>query len=111
MLTRLLVVRATPGPDVKFEGETRPILGYYQQLGITARDEIQLQELAARHVYDDLGGELEEIADVWEPDWEGEDAEVREDLTGDPQEVGVWYFGGHALFVEDDGEGEDEEEK
>ncbi|MBE0656385.1 MAG: hypothetical protein IH602_01780 [Bryobacteraceae bacterium] len=95
MITLFLAVEAKPDSEIVFEGAD--VVGYYQTLGVTARDEDGLINLVQSHLKSDLGSTLLEIAERWEPDFDGTDSDVR-DLVGQMDEVGIWYSSGRAWF-------------
>lgn len=95
MITLFLAVEAKPGPDLVFEGAD--VVGYYKTLGVTARNEEELISLVQDHLRSDCGSTLVEIAERWEPEFDGADSDVR-DLVGPMNEVGVWYSSARAWF-------------
>lgn len=99
MLTLFIAVEAKPGENVVFEGAE--VDGYYQRLGVTARNEDELQSLVEDYLKADLGGTLIEISERWEPDFSGGDADVLGEV-GDISRVGIWYRSGRAWFGPDD---------
>jgi hypothetical protein len=95
-LTVLLQVEARTSLEVSNGGR-----GYFQQLGITALSTQQLVELAREFLKNDPQSDLVKVVETWEPDFEGDDAEIR-DLCTDVSSVGVWYFSGRAWFDDDE---------
>jgi hypothetical protein len=100
MLTFLVTVEATPGNKVVFDPHDRRILGYYQTLGVTARDEEELRRLIEDRLRSDLGSELLRVEERWEPDFAGGDHDIC-DVVGDWNAVGIWYASGRAFYGSD----------
>jgi hypothetical protein len=102
MLTLLVAVEARPGRQAIAEPGDPPIVGYFQTLGVTARDEAELRTLIQKHLWSDLGSELVEIAERWTPDFEGTDHDIAE-VAGDALAPGIWYVSGRAFFGPEEG--------
>jgi hypothetical protein len=96
MLTLFASVEARPSKDVKL-AMSRAVKGYYQTLGVTARDEVELRNLIKDYLASDLQSQLAEISETWRPDWDGSDRDLI-DVLGDLGKVGVWYASGRAWF-------------
>ena len=99
MLTLFVSVEAKPGKSAKVE-MNRLVDGYYQTLDVTARDEVDLQDLIRDYLACDLQSELVEISETWPPDWGGTDRDIR-DHIGDFSKISVWYASGRAWFGPD----------
>lgn len=54
------------------------------------------------HVAEDLGGTIIELEDWGEADLGRLVENVRNAIRADPEEWGIWYLGGHALYAKDD---------
>lgn len=99
----LLRVHATPGAKIEFEG-ARP-RGYYQRLGVTARDEADLLNVVRQYVSEDTGGTVVEIDDLEVADLGGPHRDIRE-VCQDSATPGVWYASGRAFYDDEDDENE-----
>lgn len=99
-------MEAKHGSVVEFDSP-KPIEGYYQTLGVTARNQAELVQLVKEYIFRDLESTLLDVAEMWLPDFENEDADIK-DVCGDLTKIGVWYHSGRAWFHEnDDDEDED----
>lgn len=96
-----LQVKLDPNTLVIEEGIPTPI-GYYQLLGCTARDEEDLESQVRMHVAEDLGGTIIEVEDYGEPDFGQLVDNIREAISADPEEWGIWYLSGRAMYSKDD---------
>ena len=101
MLTLFVSVEARPSDAVKWASGNPPIVGYFQTFGITATDELQIEQIVREYLQDDLGSELIVIDDRWTPDFEGNDSDVR-DHVGDLMKPGIWYSSGRAFYGPED---------
>lgn len=99
MLTLLVSVEAKPGKNVVVDPD-HELEGYYQTLGVTARSEEELRMLVQEFLTSDLGSALVEISERWSPDFDGSDADLRDEVA-DLNEVGIWYSSGRAWFSRD----------
>lgn len=108
MLKFMVTVEAKAGSHVIFES-AKPIVGYFQTLGVTARTQGELETLVREYLRKDLDGTLCEISEIWAPDFRTSEKDIRE-LCEDTEEIGVWYASGHAWFW-DDGEEENGEKE
>jgi hypothetical protein len=97
MMTVLLSVEARPGDKLISDPGDPPVVGYFQTLGITAKDEFDLQTIVRKFLYDDLGSELLRIDERWLPDFDGADSDIAEHL-GDTTKPGIWYSSGRAFY-------------
>ena len=104
MIVLFVSVEATSG-NGRFESDV-DVAGYYQTLGVTANDEGEFKSLIQQYLGADMQSELVGIDEKWVPDFEGSDADIR-DQIGDTAKVGIWYSSGRAWFwpEEDDNEG------
>jgi len=87
---------------VVVEGEGPTPIGYYQLLGCTGEDADDLHAQVRMYVAEDLGGTVVEIEDLGEPDFGRLESAIEETIHGEPDDWGIWYSSGHALFCEDD---------
>jgi len=101
MITRLLVVKAVPGHKIVNLPGHVPIAGYHQRFGVTAETEEVMHNMVADYMREDMGSTIVEIEDQGEPDFEGEDAEIRH-LVKDTRCPGLWYVSGRAFYQKDD---------
>ncbi len=97
MLTLLVSVEVRPGDKLRWDAEQPRPIGYYQQLGVTAADETELETFLLEYLLEDLGGELICIDESRVPDFQGADAEVSE-RASDPTKRGIWYASGRAFY-------------
>ncbi len=97
MLTFFVFVEAKLGDTLVSDPAGQPILGYFQTIGITARDEVELVSLVKEHLQSDLGSQLIEIDKMWVPDFEGEDSDIK-GLIGNVNKIGIWYTSGKAFY-------------
>lgn len=105
----ILRVEAKPGNRLISEGPEE-IIGYYQNLGVTCRNETELIELVRDHIFKDLGSQLINIDELRTPDFEGEDRDrIRELAKTD--EIGVWWSSGRFFFYEDDADEQEEQDE
>jgi hypothetical protein len=98
----LVSVEAKPSSSLHFGLPTEKAgakVGYYQTLGITARNQEELIALIKDFLYKDLQSTLVSIDHMWVPDFEGADKDIRE-LSRNMDEVGIWYSSGHAFFTQ-----------
>jgi hypothetical protein len=118
MLTYLVRIEAKPGPIVEFDSP-EPIEGYIQLLGVTARDRAELvrvvreyihKNLQSSLVHKNLQSSLVNVIDMSVPDFENQDADIKE-ICGDMTKVGVWYYSGRFWFSKDDDDEDGEEEE
>lgn len=102
MKTFFVRVEAKIGPEARIaiESPTR-ILGYYQRLGVTARDKEELVKLVKDFVEKDFGATVVEIGDFCVPDFDAADADIK-DICGNTSRIGIWYHSGHAFFDDDE---------
>ena len=96
MLTLLVSVEGKPGKGVVVD-PSHQVEGYYQTLGVTAQSEEELQTLIQDFLTSDLGSTLVEISERWSPDFDGPDADLRDEVS-DLDKVGIWYSSGRAWF-------------
>lgn len=106
MLKFLVQIEAKPGPTVAFDS-SKPIDSYYQLLGVTADNQAELVQLVREYIYKDLGSTLVEVVDMWVPNFENQDANIKD--VCEMNRVGVWYYSGHAWFSGDEDEQGDDE--
>ena len=96
MVKVLVSVEAKPPETFSFD-PPREVAGYYQTFGVTARDDAQMLLLIQDYLTQDLGSTLINISERWAPNFDGGDADIREDV-GDLENVGLWYSSGRAWF-------------
>lgn len=106
MLKVLVCVEAKQGAHVK---SNKPLEGYFQTLGVAAKDNRELVAIVRQFIYDDLESELIDIPEIWVPDFEGDDSDIK-DLCRELRkgETGIWYHSGRAWFSDDDDLPDDE---
>jgi len=90
-----------PGALEVEEGGSHPI-GYFQWIGCTAADAEDLNKRIRLHVAEDLGGSILEIEDFGEVTLDQLTDNVRERISADTKEPGVWYLSGRVLYNADD---------
>ena len=74
-----------------------PVIGYFQTIGVTARDEKELRGLVEEYLRADLDSELIGIDERWVPDLTGSDRDIQ-DQIGDLTKMGIWYTSGRAFY-------------
>lgn len=94
MITVFVNVEAKHGERVVFKAQ---VDGYYQRLGVTARTQDELITIIREHIAEDTGGTLVDVAEIWVPDFEGADSDLK-DVCDDTSKVGIWYWSGRAFF-------------
>lgn len=97
MLTVFVNVDAKPGEKLVSDPDAPQILGYFQCLGVTANDTVELERIIRQYLKDDLGSELVSIDELWIPDFSGGDSDIA-DQVGDMTKPGIWYRSGHAFY-------------
>ncbi len=103
MMQRMVRVQVKLDPNtLVVEGGIPTPIGYYQLIGCTARDEEDLDSQVRMHVAEDLGGTIIEVEDYGEPDFARLVDNIRNAISGDPEEWGIWYLSGHAMYSKDD---------
>lgn len=100
MLRLLVAVDAKPGREVTINGP-KPVQGFTQTLGVTARSHAELDNLVRKFLQGDLNSTLIEIYEMWEPDFSGADRDIK-DRAGDQNKIGVWYASGRAWYWDND---------
>lgn len=100
MLILFVSVEGKPGNKITFD-PSHPVEGYYQTLGVTAQSEAELRTLIQDYLSSDLGSTLVTVSDYWVPDFEGKDADIKDEI-GDLNNIGIWYSSGRAWFGPDD---------
>ncbi len=100
MLTLFVRVEARHGAKVVFESN-EPVRGYFQRLGVTGHDEVDLAELIRQYIADDTDGTVIAVDDRSEPDFGGSDADIW-GKCGDIDLRGVWYHSGRAFYGPED---------
>lgn len=105
MLKVLVYLEAKHGRKVKSD---KVLLGYFQTLGVTARDDRELMAIVRQFIYDDLESELIDVPEIWVPDFEVEDSDIK-DVCRELREgeTGIWYHSARLWFSEDDIPGEE----
>ncbi len=92
-------IHAKPGNKVVFDPPEK-VAGYFQTLGVTARNEAELLQFVRGFIEQDTGGTLIEIDEIWPPDFEGADSDIVEECK-DSKRPGIWYGAGHAFYSQD----------
>ncbi len=92
----LVRVEAKPGSKIQFD-PPGTVRGYYQRLGVTARNNRDLIEIVRAYVSEDTGGEVLELDDSSVPDFEGTDSDIRDECDG-IETRGIWYISGRAFY-------------
>jgi len=100
MLTLFVRVEAKHGPKFVFESSEQ-VQGYFQRLGVTAFDEVDLLELIQLFAADDADGTVLAVDDRSKPEFGGSDADIKDDC-GDINARGIWYHSGHAFYGPED---------
>jgi hypothetical protein len=100
----MVAVEARYGPNVIIESH-RPIAGYFQTFGVTGNSESEIIDRIREFIRTDQGSTMVEVSEMWVPDFEGADSDIKE-LIGDIDKPGIWYSSGHAMFWDDDQENE-----
>jgi hypothetical protein len=103
MLTLFVSIDARPGEMLTSAPGDPPIVGYFQTLGITATDDLQVEQIVREYLRGDLGSELLVIEERWTPDFEGGDSDVRDEV-GDLTKPGIWYSSGRSFYGPEDEE-------
>ncbi len=83
------------------EGDRRPI-GYYKLLGCSARGYRDFEAQIRRHVDDDIGGRLLDIEDLGADIVDEEMEDLREQIVGDTEREGIWYYSGRSFYLSKD---------
>jgi len=96
----MIAVEAKYGREVLIESE-RPIQGYFQTFGVTGRSEAEMIRHIEEFIRNDSGGLLIGVSEMWIPDFDGVDSDIKE-IVRDSDTPGIWYHSGHAMFWEDD---------
>jgi hypothetical protein len=91
--------RLGPHANIAFEG-LRPD-GYFQRLGVTAKDKEHLAQIVREFVERDTGAIVIRMDDFASPDFDHIDKDIK-DTCGNISECGVWYSSGRAFFTETD---------
>jgi hypothetical protein len=99
MLKFLVTLEAKPGSKLT-SASTKPLAGYYQTLGVTARSREELVELVRAFIRQDLDSSLLEISEMWVPEFEGRDSDIKV-LCSNLDAVGIWYSSGRAWYSDD----------
>jgi hypothetical protein len=94
MITVFVKVEASPGNRAGFDF---PVRGYYQLFGVTSRSHQEMVDQIKKYLTDDVGSSLIEVDEMWVPDFEDSDADLK-DVCGDLGKVGIWYTSGRAFF-------------
>lgn len=100
-LVKLLVSVEAKQPETFSFDPPREVAGYYQTFGVTACDDAQMLLLIQDYLTQDLGSTFINVSERWVPDFDGADADIREDV-GDLESVGLWYWSGRAWFSPDE---------
>lgn len=109
MLKFLVNIEAKAGSIVEFDSP-KPIKGYIQLLGVTARSQPELVQLVKEYIYKDLESTLIDVLEMSVPDFENQDADIK-DICGDMTRVGIWYCSGRFWFSEDDDDKDDSDQE
>jgi hypothetical protein len=103
MIKRFVRVQVMLDPNcLAVEGEGPTPIGYFQLIGCTAREERDLDAQVRMYVAEDLGGTIIDVEVLGEPDFARLEEGIRETISADPEKVGIWYTGGHAMYAKDD---------
>lgn len=101
VITVMVSIEASPGDKLVSEPGDPIIVGYFQTLGVTAKNRAELESIVRQHVRDDLGGELIGIDEEWPPDFDGDDCDIK-DQVDDINSVGIWFRSGRAFYGPED---------
>lgn len=103
MIKRFVQVQVKLDPAALIvEGEGPTPIGYFQLIGCTAREDHDLHDQIRMYVAEDLRGMLVDVDILGEPDFGRLEDGIRETISADPEEWGIWYAGGHAMYSKDD---------
>lgn len=103
MIKRFVRVQVMFDPStLVVEGEGPTPIGYFQLIGCTAQDASDLDDQVRMHVAEDLWGTIIDVEVLGEPDFDRLEPSIRETIKSDPEEWGIWYTGGHAMYCKDD---------
>ena len=93
----MVTVEAKPSDKLVSDPQDPKITGYFQTIGVTAKDEKELQRIVKEYLFSDLKSELISIDEIWVPDFSNSDSDIK-DQVGNLTEVGVWYTSGRVFY-------------